>query len=189
MSQDRTLAIARCNESDTLYMAGLIRQCRLPMAGTKELTHLDEHGEMHMVDVGNKDVTRRVAVAEARVLLGVEARAAIADGTAPKGDVFAAARLAGIQAAKRTSELIPLCHHLALSHARVALTLEQWGVRVESRAETVGTTGVEMEALTAASVAALTLIDMLKAVERGITIESVRLLEKRGGRSGTWRRG
>jgi cyclic pyranopterin phosphate synthase len=102
--------------------------------------------------------------------------------------VLAAARLAGIQAAKRTAELIPLCHTLPLSHATVDLTIEDWGVQIETRAETVGQTGVEMEALTAASVAALTLVDMLKAVERGITIETVRLLEKRGGQSGDWRR-
>jgi cyclic pyranopterin phosphate synthase len=158
------------------------------MADRAGLTHVDERGEMRMVDVGDKEATHRVAVAEARVLLGDEARAAIAGGTAAKGDVLAAARLAGIQAAKRTSELIPLCHPLPLTHAEVELTLEEWGVRVQTRTETVGRTGVEMEALTAASVAALTLVDMLKAVERGITIETVRLLEKRGGRSGDWRR-
>jgi len=152
-----------------------------------ELTHLNQAGEMHMVDVGDKSATKRVAVAEARVKLSAAARRAL--GSAKKGDVLAAARLAGIQAAKRTSELIPLCHAVPLSHVAVELHGKSWGVQITTRAETVAVTGVEMEALTAASVAALTLYDMLKAVDRGIAIESVCLLEKSGGRSGTWRRG
>ncbi|MEE8408814.1 MAG: cyclic pyranopterin monophosphate synthase MoaC [Myxococcota bacterium] len=153
-----------------------------------KLTHVDAQGEMRMVDVGDKKVTRRVAIAEARVRIGAEALREIQSGAAAKGDVLAAARLAGIQAAKRTSELIPLCHPIALSHVQVALALETWGVHIRAQAETIGQTGVEMEALTAAAVSALTLYDMLKAVERGITIETVQLLEKSGGRSGTWKR-
>lgn len=153
-----------------------------------KVTHVDAQGEMRMVDVGDKKATRRVAVAEARVLLGTDALREIKDGAAAKGDVLAAARLAGIQAAKRTSELIPLCHSIALSHVKVALTLKPWGVHIRAQAETIGPTGVEMEALTAASVAALTLYDMLKAVERGITIELIQLMKKSGGRSGTWKR-
>ena len=139
-----------------------------------------------MVDVGDKPATRRVAVAEARVRLGAAARRELASKKARKGDVAAAARIAGIAAAKRTSDLIPLCHPIPLTRVEVDLHAMRGGVRVVARAETVGPTGVEMEALTAAAVAALTLYDMLKAVERGITIESVRLLEKHGGRSGSW---
>lgn len=150
------------------------------------LTHLNQRGEMHMVDVGQKPATHRIAVAEARVLLGEEARRHLENASADKGDVMAAARLAGIQGAKRTSELIPLCHAVPLSHVSVDLELKRWGVHVQTRAETVSGTGVEMEALTAATCAALTLYDMLKAVDRSITIELVRLLEKRGGRSGAW---
>jgi len=155
---------------------------------TARLTHVNEAGEMHMVDVGDKSATRRVAVAEAKVKLGAAALNALAGRSAAKGDVLAAARLAGIGAAKKTSELIPLCHPIPLSRAHVDLKVERWGVRVRATAETVAATGVEMEAMTAASVAALTLYDMLKALERGITIEAVRLIEKRGGRSGTWKR-
>ena len=150
------------------------------------LTHVNAAGDMHMVDVGDKAATRRVAIAEARVKLGTAAREEMVSAAANKGDVMAAARLAGIMAAKRTSDLIPLCHPLALSHVSVELQPTASGVTITSRAETTGPTGVEMEAMTAASVAALTLYDMLKAVERGIVIEAVRLLEKSGGRSGTW---
>ena len=157
---------------------------RPPVAG---LTHLNERGQMHMVDVGEKASTHRVAVAEARVLLGAEARRVLEAGEG-KGDVMAAARFAGITAAKKTSELIPLCHPLGLSHVAVEITSQSWGLLVEARAETHGPTGVEMEAMTAASVAALTIYDMLKAVERGIVVEGIALVEKLGGRSGHWRR-
>lgn len=141
---------------------------------------------MHMVDVGEKPHTPRTAQAEARVLLNKAARAALRDN--PKGDVFAACRVAGIMAAKRTGELIPLCHPLPLTHVAVELTPKTWGVHIQTKAQTVGPTGVEMEALCAASVAALTLYDMLKAVDRGITVENVRLVAKSGGKSGPWRR-
>jgi cyclic pyranopterin phosphate synthase len=143
---------------------------------------------MHMVDVGHKAATRRVAVAEARVRLGAAARRALTDPDSPKGDVQAAVRLAGIMAAKRTADLIPLCHPLPLSHVSVTVTPRRFGAHIVARAETTGPTGVEMEALTAASVAALTLYDMLKAIERGIVIEAVQLVEKTGGKSGPWRR-
>jgi len=155
---------------------------------SKSLTHVDQTGAMHMVDISEKPATKRVAVAQARVRLGSEALSAIREQTAKKGDVLAAVRLAGIQAAKRTADLIPLCHPLALSSVRVDIEVEDWGVDIQATTETIGPTGVEMEAMTAASVAALTLYDMLKAVERGITIESVCLLEKSGGRSGTYQR-
>ena len=124
-----------------------------------KLSHINEAGDMHMVDVGDKPATRRVAIAEARVVLGEDAREQLRTGSAAKGDVLAAARLAGIGAAKRTGDLIPLCHPLPLSHASVDVQLEDWGARIVTRAETTGPTGVEMEALTAASVAALTLYD------------------------------
>lgn len=149
-----------------------------------ELTHLDERGHAHMVDVGDKAVTRRVAVASAFVRTGARVRARIADGDVPKGDVLAVARVAGIQAAKRTSELIPLCHPLPIDAVSVDLRLADEGVVVEACVRTTGRTGVEMEALTAASVAALTVYDMCKALERGIVIERVRLEEKSGGKSG-----
>lgn len=152
----------------------------------QQLTHLDTAGAAHMVDVAEKSPTRRRAEAESRVLLGKEARQSLAQGNAKKGDVLAAARFAGIQAAKQTSQLIPLCHPLRLSRVALELTQEAWGVRVLATVEAVDVTGVEMEAMTAASVAALTIYDMLKGLERGITIESVRLLSKSGGRSGTW---
>lgn len=140
-----------------------------------------------MVDVGDKDVVRREAVASAVLHMARETQALLREGRAPKGDVFAVARVAGIQAAKRTPELIPLCHHIALSGVRIDFDyLDEERVRIEARARAHDRTGVEMEALTAASIAALTLYDMLKAVDRAMTIESVRLEEKRGGRSGEW---
>ena len=151
------------------------------------LTHLSARGEARMVDIAAKPPTKRVAIAEARVLLGADARRALRSGV-HKGDVFAVSRLAGIQAAKKTSELIPLCHPIALTHVAVDLKTKRWGVLITARAETVAPTGVEMEAMTAASTAALTLYDMLKAVERGIVVESVRLMKKSGGRSGLWKR-
>ncbi len=151
-----------------------------------KLTHLDAKGAMHMVDVGSKAPTRRTAVAEALVRLSPAARRALT--RSKKGDVLAAARLAGIQGAKRTSELIPLCHPLALTHLGVQLERTKTGVRVVTRAETVGPTGVEMEAMTGAAIAALTLYDMLKAVDRSISLGPIRLLEKRGGKSGAYTR-
>jgi cyclic pyranopterin phosphate synthase len=153
---------------------------------SRRLTHLDARGRARMVDVSAKPVTRREAVAEAFVRMRPATVAQIAAGSLPKGDVLAVARLAGIMAAKRTPELIPLCHPLALSSVTVDVVPGASGVRIESRVAVDGRTGVEMEALTAVSVAALTLYDMCKAVDRGMTIEGVALVEKRGGRSGTW---
>ncbi|TLM97405.1 MAG: cyclic pyranopterin monophosphate synthase MoaC [Actinobacteria bacterium] len=156
-----------------------------------ELTHLDEHGNAHMVDVADKSVTHRVAIAEAFIAMRHETLAMIVEGRAPKGDVLATARIAGIMAAKRTSDLVPLCHPLSLTRVSVELVAEhagRHGVHVTATAETDGKTGVEMEALTAASVAALTLYDMCKAVDRGMEIDGVRLLRKEGGASGTWAR-
>ena len=144
-----------------------------------------------MVDVGGKDTTAREAVAEACVRMAVATMAALRDGRTPKGDVLATARIAGIQAAKRTSELVPLCHAIPLDAVTVDIALDDDEplARITTRARTTARTGVEMEAMVAASVAALTLYDMLKAIDRGMEIESVRLLEKRGGASGEWTRG
>ena len=141
-----------------------------------------------MVDVGDKDVTRRVAVARARVTMQASTAEALAGGTVAKGDVLAVARIAGIQAAKRTSELIPLCHALMLTSVRVDLVVGSSWVDIEAVTETVDRTGVEMEALTACSVAALTVYDMCKALDRSMLVESLGLHEKSGGRSGDWRR-
>lgn len=152
------------------------------------LTHTDERGQAHMVDVAAKAETHRRAVASALIRMKPETLAMIVEGRAPKGDVFAVARIAGIIAAKRTSEVIPLCHPLSLTHASVELEPVAEGVRITAVAETDGKTGVEMEALTAASVAALTLYDMCKAVDRGMTIEGLGLLSKEGGKSGKWTR-
>lgn len=153
-----------------------------------ELTHLDENGAAHMVDVGDKQNTVRIARAEAFVRMLPETLSMITEGRHKKGDVFATARIAGIMAAKKCPELIPLCHSLLLTSVKVELTAEPAysRVRIESRCKLNGQTGVEMEALTAASVAALTIYDMCKAVDKGMVIESVRLLEKEGGRSGHW---
>ena len=153
----------------------------------KHLSHVSRSGDATMVDVGAKAVTRRVARAEAEVLAKASTLALIGEGRIEKGDVLATARIAGILAAKRTSELIPLCHGLALTKIDVKLTVEKRRVHVVAIAEAEDRTGVEMEALVAASTAALTVYDMLKAVERGIELR-VRLLEKRGGKSGTWKR-
>lgn len=153
-----------------------------------QLTHLDEHGSAHMVDVADKPVTHRRATAEAVVRMQPETLAMIVEGRAPKGDVFAVARIAGIQAAKRTSDLIPLCHPLPITHASVELDPCDAAVRITAVVETDAKTGIEMEALTAASVAALALYDMCKAVDRGMTIDAVRLLEKSGGASGHYTR-
>ena len=142
-----------------------------------------------MVDVGDKDETRRRAVARAKVAMSSKTVAALSEGVVPKGDVLAVARLAGIQAAKRTSELVPLCHPVSLTSVTVDLLLGGASVEVEASAETVGRTGVEMEALTACAIAALTVYDMCKSLDRSITIEGLALWEKSGGRSGHWRRG
>jgi cyclic pyranopterin phosphate synthase len=153
-----------------------------------KLSHLDEHGRASMVDVSPKDPTERVASAEAVIVLSEEAFKLALSGEAPKGDVLATARIAGIMAAKKTSELIPLCHPLALSHAGIEFAPddERSALKIVASVKTVGPTGVEMEALTAASVAALTVYDMIKAVDRSAVIESVRLLSKSGGKSGTY---
>ncbi len=150
------------------------------------LTHLDDQGKARMVDVGEKDATRRTARAAGRVLMKPETLALILDGTAAKGDVLAAARIAGIMAAKQTASLIPLCHPLAISRATVDFGFGPAHVDVEATVSVEGKTGVEMEALTAVSVACLTLYDMLKAVDRGMTLTNIRLLEKHGGKSGHW---
>lgn len=152
-----------------------------------KLTHLDADGAAHMVDVSAKAVTHREAVAEGVITMSAEARAAIRDGTSKKGDVLAVARIAGVMAAKKTSDLIPLCHPIALSSVAVELDLTDTGVRVSATARTSGQTGVEMEALTAASVALLTIYDMAKALDKAMVIGGVRLLAKSGGRSGDWR--
>ena len=156
--------------------------------GDEGFTHLDSEGRARMVDVGAKEVTQRRAVARARVTMQEETAQALADGTVAKGDVLAVARVAGIQAAKRTSELIPLCHPLMLSSVQVDLTPGPSWVDIEATAETVDRTGVEMEALTACSVAALTVYDMCKARDRAMQVEALGLVEKSGGRSGDWHR-
>ncbi|MDD1509671.1 cyclic pyranopterin monophosphate synthase MoaC [Pseudomonas sp. CNPSo 3701] len=149
------------------------------------LTHLDSQGRANMVDVSDKAQTVREAVAEARVRMLPTTLQMIVDGDHPKGDVFAVARIAGIQAAKKTSDLIPLCHPLMLTSVKVELQADgDDAVLIRARCKLTGQTGVEMEALTAASVAALTIYDMCKAMDRGMTIEQVRLLEKLGGKSG-----
>jgi cyclic pyranopterin phosphate synthase len=156
-----------------------------------KLSHLDERGNARMVDVADKAITHRRAVAGAFIEMRPETEALIVSGGAAKGDVLAAARIAGIMAAKRTSDLIPLCHPLSLTHVRVDLgpeDSERRGISIIVTAETDGKTGVEMEALTGASVAALTIYDMCKAVDRGMVISDVRLLSKEGGASGNWTR-
>lgn len=153
-----------------------------------ELTHLDEHGRARMVDVGAKPETERVAIARAEVRMKPETLALIQSGGVPKGDVIGVARVAGIMAAKRTGELIPLCHPLPITSASVDFTFDERGSRVliESRVSTVGKTGVEMEALTACAVAGLTIYDMCKAVDRAMVVGEVRLVKKSGGKSGTF---
>ncbi|MFY8113154.1 MAG: cyclic pyranopterin monophosphate synthase MoaC [Rhabdaerophilum sp.] len=159
------------------------------MSAAGRLTHLDASGAAHMVDVGEKAVTTREALAEGHVTMAPATLALIRDGLAKKGDVIAVARLAGIMAAKRTHELIPLCHPLLLTKVAVDLEPDEDlpGLRVSARARVSGQTGVEMEALTAVSVACLTVYDMAKAVDRGMVIGGIRLLEKTGGKSGDWR--
>jgi cyclic pyranopterin phosphate synthase len=153
-----------------------------------ELTHLDEHGQARMIDVGAKPETERRAVARAVVRVSPQAAAAVERGDAPKGDVLSVARIAGIQAAKRTAELIPLCHPLALTFIGVEgrIDVSSGAIELEAQAHTTGPTGVEMEAMTAAAIAALTVYDMVKGLERGATIEEVALLAKSGGRSGDY---
>jgi cyclic pyranopterin phosphate synthase len=162
------------------------------MARTSEraatLSHVDARGRVRMVDVGDKAETRREAVAEGAVRINAAARRAIRTRTVAKGDPLQAARLAGIMAAKRTSDLIPLCHPLPLTSVEVDLRPRATGYAIEARVSTIGRTGVEMEALVAVSAAALTLYDMLKAVDRGMVIGPIQLREKRGGRSGDYRR-
>ncbi len=155
-----------------------------------ELTHFDEQGNARMVDVGAKDETHRVAVAHGQIQMQPETLKLIVEGRAKKGDVLGVARIAGIMAAKKTHELIPLCHPLMLTSIEVDFEPDedQHLVRIEARVETRGKTGVEMEALTAASVAALTIYDMVKAVDRGMVIGEIRLEHKSGGRSGEWNR-
>ncbi len=152
----------------------------------KQLTHFDDAGQARMVDVSAKAETKRTAKARAFVRMSRTTLKALPDN--PKGNPLEVARVAGIQAAKKTSELIPMCHPLMLTHADVKTTLKRDGVLVEATAATTGQTGVEMEALTAASIAALTIYDMTKALDKGIVIERVELVEKTGGKSGTWRR-
>ena len=157
----------------------------MPVA--KRLTHIDEKGAARMVDVSEKAVTVREAVAECIVRMAPSTIEAVREGTA-KGDALQVARVAGIMAAKRTPDLIPLAHPLRITSVTVDFEYVEHGVRIVARARVTGQTGVEMEALTAAAVAGLTVIDMTKAVERGVYLESVRLLEKSGGRSGVWKR-
>ena len=152
------------------------------------LTHLDETGAARMVDVGGKAETRRSATASGRISMSPETLAAVRDGSGPKGDVLAAARIAGIMAAKKTGEFIPLCHPLALDAVTVDFAFKD-GIEVTAQASLSGKTGVEMEALTAASIALLTIYDMAKALEKGMVIEQVRLIEKTGGKSGDWHAG
>jgi cyclic pyranopterin phosphate synthase len=154
---------------------------------TPKPTHLDETGTAHMVDVGAKPATQRRAVAGGRIIMSPEALDAIRSGNAPKGDVLSTARIAGIMGAKRTADLIPLCHPLALTKVGIDFIWEDNGISVVAVAQTTGQTGVEMEALTAASVALLTLYDMAKALDRAMILGDIRLLEKSGGRSGDWR--
>lgn len=153
-----------------------------------KLTHIDETGRAHMVDVSEKAVTSREATAEGFVRMDAATLALALSGDAKKGDVRATAEIAGIMAAKKTADLIPLCHPLALSKVEVRVTPAEGGLAVTARVKTSGQTGVEMEALTAVSVACLTIYDMLKAADKGMTIETVRLLTKSGGKSGDWAR-
>jgi cyclic pyranopterin phosphate synthase len=160
-------------------------------ANVSELTHVDSKGRIRMVNIGEKSVTHRVCVARSEVHMAQATLERISDGTMPKGDVLATARLAGIQAAKRTDEWIPLAHPLPLDAVEIFLTPDPEGccVRVEARAETHWRTGVEMEAMVAATAAGLTIYDMCKAIDRDISLQATRLIHKQGGKSGTWTRG
>lgn len=161
---------------------------RRPRGARPRLSHLDEAGKARMVDVGDKPVTSREATAHGEILMTADALRLIRSGRVAKGDPLQTARLAGIMAAKQTSALIPLCHPLALTHVGVELVPIPRGYRIEARVRTAGQTGVEMEALTAVSVAALTIYDMVKAVDKTMVIGRIRLIEKKGGRSGHYRR-
>ncbi len=154
---------------------------------TNRLTHIDENGAARMVDVGEKSPTKREAIATGEISMSAQTLQAVEHGNSPKGDVIGAARIAGIMAAKKTSELIPLCHPLPIDAVSLEFEFEPQGVRVTATASTTGKTGVEMEAMTAVSVALLTIYDMAKALEKGMVISRIRLLEKRGGKSGNWR--
>lgn len=158
------------------------------MTGT--LTHFDEHGQAHMVDVGGKATTARIAVASGTIQLSHDSYALVRQGNSKKGDVIGIARLAGIMAAKQTGNLIPLCHPIGLTNVAIDFSLDDERATVQCRAttQTVGQTGVEMEAMTAVSVALLTIYDMLKAVDRAMVLSSIQLEEKRGGKSGDWTR-
>ncbi len=154
-----------------------------------QLSHVDEQGHIRMVDTGHKETTLRRAVASARVLMTSATVSALREHRTPKGDPLETARLAGIMAAKRTSALIPLCHPLPLTHIDIQASVEDWGVKLQAEVSTQAQTGVEMEALTAVSVAALTVYDMCKALEKGMTITDVQLENKTGGKSGDYQRG
>ena len=158
------------------------------MSSGPVFSHLNQRGEMHMVEVGDKPVTVRRAVAEARVAVSPGVRRSILEGTLPKGDVGAVVRLAGIMAAKRTPELVPLCHPLPLSGIEVTMDPCEDGMVITAEVRTTARTGVEMEAMSAVSVGALALYDMIKGIDRGAVVGPVQLLEKTGGRSGEWRR-
>ncbi len=156
----------------------------------KEFTHFNAAGEAHMVDVGDKPETRRRAVTEGRISMQPETLAMILQGSHKKGDVLGVARIAGIMAAKRAADLIPLCHPLSLTRVEIAFEAEpeRHSIRCQSQVETLGQTGVEIEALCATQIALLTIYDMCKSVDRGMTLSDIRLLEKSGGKSGTWER-
>jgi len=153
-----------------------------------ELTHLDDEGQAHMVDVGGKSPTHRVAVAEANIAMSDEARRALFAGELPKGDALAVARVAAIQGAKQTPSLVPLCHPLAIDSISVDIAETDVGARIEVSVEITAKTGVEMEAITGASVGAITLYDMVKAIDKGAVIGPIQLLSKSGGKSGDWAR-
>jgi cyclic pyranopterin monophosphate synthase len=154
----------------------------------EKMSHLNDKGEVHMVEVGDKAITRREATAEGEVLMSEELVSRFFDGDLPKGDAAAVARVAGIMAAKKTHDLIPLCHPLPISGVEVSMEPNGHGIRVLAKVSTDGRTGVEMEALTAVSVTALTIYDMVKGIERSVEIANIRLLRKSGGRSGIWER-
>lgn len=154
---------------------------------SKSLTHIDSDGTARMVDVGAKAGTQRVAIASGRITMTPQALAAIRAGDAPKGDVLGTARIAGIMAAKRTADLIPMCHPLMIDAVNVDFTFEDDAVRADATASLTGKTGVEMEAITAVSIALVTIYDMAKALDKGMVIGAIRLVEKRGGKSGHWR--
>jgi cyclic pyranopterin monophosphate synthase len=185
VASSRKTGPARARSSGTTRQGQPSRANRSPVPG---LSHVGPDGKARMVDVGGKAVTDREAVARGHVAMSAVARRLVRTGAVKKGDPLQAARLAGIMAAKRTSELIPLCHPLSLTHVSVELTTTRTGYAIESRVRTRGQTGVEMEALTAVAVASLTIYDMLKAVDKGMVIGEIRLMEKRGGKSGVYRR-